>query len=193
MGTTHGTLTAEDLEALHKECSFTTHQLRKLHVRFLHLDKDNKGYLQLKDLQLIPELSLNPLGARIIHSFFEVKGGPHCKEMNFRQFVDTLAIFQHIKKNTPADERERLYDAKVNFIFKCYDVSYSNTITTDDMNKVLTMMIGNHVSPEQTKAIADKTMIEADVDRDGVISYDEFKKALHSIDLDAKMTIRFAV
>ena len=38
--------------------------------RFSSLDKQEKGYLTREDFLRIPELAINPLGDRIVHSFF---------------------------------------------------------------------------------------------------------------------------
>ena len=186
MGNSPSILTPEDLDDLHRETGFTHHQIKRLYMRFNSLDKEDKGYLQMKDLQLIPELALNPLGSRIIQSFFELKGGPQCDRLIFHQFVLTLSCFQSAKKD-PAG----LNDAKIDFIFKCYDVSHTDSITKADLVHVLRCMVGQHVSMEQTNAIADKTLREGDKDEDGQISNAEFKEALKDIDLEEKMTIRF--
>ncbi|KAI6652224.1 Calcineurin B homologous protein 1-like [Oopsacas minuta] len=190
MGNSPSILTTENLDELHKETGFTHHQIKRLHRRFNALDKEDKGYLQMKDLQLIPELALNPLGTRIIQSFFELKGGPQCDSINFHQFVLTLACFQSAKKSKTED-RTNITDAKIDFIFKCYDVSNSDQITKSDLVHVLTCMVGQHVSMEQTVAIAEKTLREGDKAGNGKISNAEFREALTDIDLEEKMTIRF--
>ena len=186
MGNNTSVLTTENLDELHRETGFTHHQIKRLYMRFNALDKEDKGYLQMKDLQLIPELALNPLGTRIIQSFFELKGGPQCDSINFHQFVITLSCFQSAKKD-PAG----INDAKIDFIFKCYDVSHTDKITKSDLVHVLRCMVGQHVSMDQTVAIAEKTLREGDKDEDGAISNAEFREALKDIDLEEKMTIRF--
>jgi len=46
-------------------------------------------------------------------------------------------------------------------------------------------------SEEQLSIIADKTISEADVDADGLISFDEFSKTFEKSDIENKMSIRF--
>lgn len=41
---------------------------------------------------------------------------------------------------------------------------------------MLTLMVGSNKSSEQLTAIADRTMQEADEDKDGYLSYEEFSK-----------------
>ena len=43
----------------------------------------------------------------------------------------------------------------------------------------------------QIDQIADRMMIEADLDRDDFMSFDEFKNSLLRIDVEKKMSIRF--
>ena len=190
MGTSPSILTNDELDELHQETKFTHHQIKRLHIRFNALDKENKGHLQMKDLQLIPELALNPLGSRIIESFFELKSEPHSDMMNFKQFVLTLATFQSARKGKP-EELAEITDAKIDFIFKCYDVSNTGRITKSDLVHILHCMVGNHVSEEQTLAIAERTLREGDMEKDGQLSKAEFREALKDIDLEEKMTIRF--
>lgn len=42
--------------------------------------------------------------------------------------------------------------------------------------KVLHMMVGRNISDEQLGGIADRAINDADMDRDGVISFDELKR-----------------
>jgi len=46
-------------------------------------------------------------------------------------------------------------------------------------------------SEEQLSIIADKTISEADIDEDGLISFDEFSKTFEKSDIEHKMSIRF--
>ena len=41
---------------------------------------------------------------------------------------------------------------------------------------VLTMMVGANISPEQLLSIAERTILEADEDKDELISFEEFVK-----------------
>ena len=42
--------------------------------------------------------------------------------------------------------------------------------------QILSLMVGSNKSSEQLTAIADRTILEADEDKDGFICYEEFKK-----------------
>jgi len=43
----------------------------------------------------------------------------------------------------------------------------------------------------QLASIADRTILEADKDEDGKISFDEFKKIMAKVDVEQRMSIRF--
>jgi serine/threonine-protein phosphatase 2B regulatory subunit len=52
------------------------------------------------------------------------------------------------------------------------------------------MMVGDNLNEVQLQQIVDKTILEADVDRDGKISYDEFRAMISNTEeLDEKMTV----
>jgi calcineurin B family protein 1 len=46
-------------------------------------------------------------------------------------------------------------------------------------------------SEEQLSIIADKTISEADINGDGLISFEEFSKTFEKSDIEHKMSIRF--
>ena len=46
---------------------------------------------------------------------------------------------------------------------------------------MLTMMVGANISPEQLLSIAERTILEADEDKDELISFEEFVKVSLSL------------
>lgn len=52
-------------------------------------------------------------------------------------------------------------------------------------------MVGSNITADQLDHIAERTMDEADVDKDGIISFGEFCKAMENIDIEQKMSLRF--
>ena len=62
-------------------------------------------------------------------------------------------------------------------------------ISSGELFMVLKMMVGNNLSDVQLQQIVDKTILEADEDGDGKISFQEFSKVLindHHNDLQNK-------
>lgn len=76
----------------------TKNQIERLYSRFTSLDRGDCGTLSRDDFLRIPELAINPLGERIVNSFFQ-EGDGFSDRVNFRQFMRVLAHFRPIKKN----------------------------------------------------------------------------------------------
>jgi len=183
-------LQPEDVQTIQDETGFTNQQIERLYSRFSSLDKSGKGHLTREDLLRIPELAINPLGDRIVHAFFsESKNGEEDK-VDFKDFVRVLAHFRPIKKNV---EKNKLNtrDQKLHFAFRMYDIDGDEKISKEELMAVLTMMVGKNIGAEQLLSIAEKTISEADTDRDNLISFDEFVKVLERTDVEQKMSIRF--
>jgi Ca2+-binding EF-hand superfamily protein len=73
----------------------TPKQIERLYSRFTSLDRSDCGTLSREDFLRIPELAINPLCDRIVHSFI---ADSNDDRVNFRQFMQVLARFRTIKK-----------------------------------------------------------------------------------------------
>ncbi|RDD40309.1 Calcineurin subunit B type 1 [Trichoplax sp. H2] len=62
-------------------------------------------------------------------------------------------------------------------------------ITNTELFRVLKMMVGSNLKDTQLQQIVDKTIIYADTDGDGKISFDEFCKVVASTDIHKKMVV----
>eukprot|EP00088_Acartia_fossae_P070228 TRINITY_DN9345_c0_g1_i1.p1 TRINITY_DN9345_c0_g1~~TRINITY_DN9345_c0_g1_i1.p1 ORF type:complete len:195 (+),score=56.08 TRINITY_DN9345_c0_g1_i1:43-627(+) len=183
-------LQQEDVDAIQEETGFTSQQIERLWSRYSSLDKSGKGHLTREDFLRIPELAINPLGDRIVHAFFyESKNGEEDK-VDFKDFVRVLAHFRPIKKNQEKNKLNTRME-KLHFAFRMYDIDGDDKISRDELLAVLTMMVGQNICPEQLLSIAERTIIEADTDRDNLISFEEFAKVLERTDVEQKMPIRF--
>jgi len=72
-----------------------------------------------------------------------------------------------------------------------YDLDDDQKISKEELLAVLTMMVGANISTEQLISIAERTIMEADTDKDDLISFEEFAKVLERTDVEQKMSIRF--
>lgn len=180
-------LQEEEISEIHKETGFSSSQIVRLYSRFTNLDKSDQGYLRRPDFLRIPEVAINPLGDRIVHAFFLESGGD---TVNFRQFMRVLAHFRPVKKDA---QKNKLNDReeKLKFAFKMYDLDGDNVISRDELLNILHMMVGANISDEQLGSIADRTIMEVDLDKDDCISFEEFMKAMERVDVEQKMSIRF--
>ena len=59
--------------------------------------------------------------------------------------------------------------------FRMYDLDGDEKISKEELLAVLTMMVGANISEEQLMSIAERTIHEADEDKDTLISFDVSK------------------
>ncbi|XP_073673849.1 calcineurin B homologous protein 2 [Garra rufa] len=192
MGSTNSTLLKiPNVEVLMQETGFSPAHIIRLRDRFKALDKEGRGYLCPQDFGAIKELAMNPIGDRIIGAFFS----PGKETVDFHTFVKILAHFRPVDKDRPKEpnspEPINSRSNKLKFAFQLYDQDKDGKISRDELLKVLRSMLGMQVTEEQLESIADQTIQEADLDRDGAISFEEFRKSLGNVNIDHKMSIRF--
>ena len=74
-----------------------------------------------------------------------------------------------------------------------YDIDGDGFISNGELFQVLKMMVGTNLNDVQLQQIVDKTIIEADLDKDGKISYEEFCAIIgkNSEGLGEKLTINW--
>ena len=157
-------LQPEVIEAIQEETGFNNNQIDRLYSRFSSLDKQDKGYLSREDFLRIPELAINPLGDRIVHAFFfESRSGDEDK-VDFKDFVRVLAHFRPIKKSAEKNKLNTRME-KLHFAFRMYDLDGDDKISKEELLAVLTMMVGSNISTEQLISIAERTIMEADLDK----------------------------
>ncbi|XP_078103274.1 calcineurin B homologous protein 2 isoform X3 [Sander vitreus] len=178
-------------QELMQETGFSAAHILRLYERFEFLDVDQRGELRPEDFGAIRELSMNPIGDRIISAFFS----PGKEAVDFASFVRILAHFRPTETNRtrdgaqpePANSRTR----KLKFAFQLYDQDRDGKISREELLQVLRMMLEMQVTEEQLQSIAERAIQEADLDQDDAISFDEFRKSLEKVDIDHKMNIRF--
>jgi len=163
------------------ECTnFDSVEVRRLAKRFKKLDIDNSGSISPEEFMQLPELRSNPIVPRVINIFDKDNNG----EIDFNEFIEGLS---HFSVKSEKDE-------KLKFAFQIYDIDKDGYISSAELYNVLKQMVGNNLKETQLQQIVDKTMIYADSDGDGKISYDEFTKILLPYvknDLYRRMVIDF--
>ena len=112
---------------------------------------------------------------RLIAIFDEDGGG----DVDFQEFVSGLSAFSS-KGNK---------EQKLQFAFKVYDIDRDGYISNGELFIVLKMMVGSNLKDQQLQQIVDKTIMEADLDRDGKISFEEFTKMVENTDVSMSMTL----
>ncbi|KAI0979971.1 hypothetical protein GJ496_003694, partial [Pomphorhynchus laevis] len=153
-------------------------EIRRLSKRFKKLDIDGSGSLSVEEFMSIPELQQNPLVKRVIEIFDTDGNG----EIDFKEFIEGISQFS-IKGDK---------ESKLKFAFKVYDMDKDGFISNCELFKVLKMMVGANLKDDQLQQIVDKTIINADKDGDGKISFEEFCQCVGDSlisDIHNKMTV----
>lgn len=148
--------------------------MKKLYKSFKKIDKNQSGDLDIEEFLSLPELTLNPLVRRVVSIFDKNKDGT----ISFEEFVTGLsALYSN-------DE-----DAKLQFAFKVYDIDDDGFISNGELFTVLKMMVGTNLTEIQLQQLVDRTIIKADEDFDGKISFNEFKKMVKDLDVASKLSL----
>ena len=121
----------------------------------------------------IPELQQNPLVRRVVEIFDEDGNG----EVDFKEFIRGCSLF-----SVNCDK-----ESKLKFAFKIYDMDQDGFISNGELFHVLKTMVGNNLTDKQLQQIVDKTILYADKDGDGKISFEEFCSIASNMDI--RMTI----
>jgi serine/threonine-protein phosphatase 2B regulatory subunit len=109
-------------------------------------------------------------------AIFDEDGGGN---VDFQEFVSGLSAFSS-KGNK---------EQKLRFAFKVYDIDRDGYISNGELFIVLKMMVGSNLKDQQLQQIVDKTIMEADLDKDGKISFEEFAKMVENTDVSMSMTL----
>ncbi|KAG7562843.1 hypothetical protein FFLO_01672 [Filobasidium floriforme] len=163
------------IDNLEKNSNFSQAELIRLKKRFMKLDKDGSGSIDRDEFLQIPQIANNPLAHRMIAIFDESGSGT----VDFSEFVGGLSAF------SSKGGREE----KLRFAFKVYDIDRDGYISNGELYLVLKQMVGNNLKDQQLQQIVDKTIMEADKDGDGKLSFEEFTSMVANTDIIKQMTL----
>jgi len=170
-----GNANSQLLENIVQGSNFDHEEVERLRKRFMKLDKDGSGTIDRNEFLTLPQINSNPLATRMIAIFDEDGGG----DVDFQEFVHGLSAF-----SSKGNKEEKL-----RFAFKVYDIDRDGYISNGELFIVLKMMVGNNLKDQQLQQIVDKTIMEADLDHDGKISFEEFTKMVENTDVSQNLTI----
>ncbi|KAG0213530.1 Calcineurin subunit B [Mortierella claussenii] len=166
---------SQPLEEMVRDSNFTAEEIQRLYKRFMKLDKDGSGSIDKEEFLAIPQIATNPLASRLIAIMDEDGGG----DVDFKEFIAGLSAFSN--KGNKIE--------KLRFAFKVYDMDRDGFISNGELFLVLKMMVGSNLKDNQLQQIVDKTIMEADKDMDGKISFEEFCGAVENTDIAKQMTL----
>eukprot|EP01006_Ploeotia_vitrea_P004681 TRINITY_DN115172_c0_g1_i1.p1 TRINITY_DN115172_c0_g1~~TRINITY_DN115172_c0_g1_i1.p1 ORF type:complete len:178 (-),score=25.35 TRINITY_DN115172_c0_g1_i1:136-669(-) len=175
MGQSIGTLNSNEVKELAALTQFTPKQLQRLHRRFTALDEDGNGAIEIEEFNNVPGMKENPLLPRMV-SVFDTDGDG-C--VDFQEFVTALASFSN----------DCQHEEKLRFCFRVYDIDGDGYISNPDLFGTLKMMVGDNLNGQQLQQIVDRTFLEVDKDKDGLLSFREFQEAVKHTDIGTKLTL----
>lgn len=170
-----GLASSKLLDTFMEGTNFDREEIDRLRKRFMKLDRDGNGTIDKSEFLAIPGISSNPLASRLMDVFDEDSDGT----IDFQEFITGLSAFSG--KTSRAD--------KLRFAFKIYDIDRDGYIGNGELFIVMKMMVGKNLQDEELQQIVDKTMLEADKDGDGRLSFDEFKNAVDSTSVASALTL----
>lgn len=168
--------------------------------------QDNSGTIERDEFLSLPQISSNPLATRSV-SYYSLngqarpgwKGGKEWKPKKTDTSPRMIAIFdedgggdvdfQEFVSGLSAFSSKGNKEQKLRFAFKVYDIDRDGYISNGELFIVLKMMVGNNLKDQQLQQIVDKTIMEADLDGDGKISFEEFTKMVENTDVSMSMTL----
>jgi serine/threonine-protein phosphatase 2B regulatory subunit len=148
--------------------NFDRKELKILYKNFINMDTNKNGLIEPHEFFDVPELKDNPIVQRIITVFDKNGDG----KISFYEFVWGLSAL------TNQGNRIFIYlgniDEKYKIAFQVYDLNNDGYISNGDLFNSLKMLVGENLTDIQIQQLADRTLIAADKDQDGKISYEEF-------------------
>lgn len=186
------TLDDEDIARLTGVSGFTGNQIKTLFERFQDLDKRQIGKIRKEDFLKIPELVINPIFERIL-CIFDIDG---TDDVDFNQFVKVLSVFRNPEMMADPelnDEKqlEEMRTEKMKFIFQIYDIKNDGFIDTEEMSEVIKIMAGDYITDDELAQIVKQTFDEADMDKDGKLSFAEFRQVIEHTNIQERLSISF--
>ncbi|QRW16085.1 calcineurin subunit B [Rhizoctonia solani] len=168
------TAASQFMDEMEKSTNFNAGELERLKRRFMKLDADGSGSIDREEFLQISQIASNPLASRMIAIFDEDGGGT----------VDS-GVVGGLSAFSSRGGREE----KLRFAFKVYDMDRDGYISNGELYLVLKMMVGNNLKDTQLQQIVDKTIMEADKDGDGKLSFEEFTAMVAKTDIVKQMTL----
>lgn len=143
------------------QINFDKNELNVLYKNFLSMDANKNGFVEPEEFYDLPGMKDNPVVKRVIEVFDKNQDG----KISFYEFVWGLSA---LTSDAKLEEKQRI-------AFNIYDINGDGFLTNSDLFYCLKMFVGeDSLSDVQVQQLADRTLLAADKDNDGKISYEEF-------------------
>lgn len=170
-----GLASSQLLDLFMEGTNFDRDEIDRLRKRFMKLDSDRSGTIDKNEFLAIPGISSNPLASRLMDVFDLDRDGT----IDFHEFITGLSAFSGKLSRTD----------KLGFAFKIYDIDRDGFIGNGELFIVMKAMVGKNLQDAELQQIVDKTIMEADKDGDGKLSFEEFKLAVDLKQIASALTL----
>ncbi|KAK2964670.1 putative Calcineurin subunit B [Blattamonas nauphoetae] len=157
----------EDVIELQQKTHFDEMELMSLYEQFTRISNS-----QIRDDLIDQEEFREALGLTnsdyIVHRIFSVFDENGDGFINVKEFICGLSFMS--KKAT--------FEDKLKFVFRIYDLDRDGFIDKEELYNVFKASLDQtalSLTEEQMRSMIDSTFFEADLNHDGLISYDEFR------------------
>mmetsp|Transcript_2940 Transcript_2940/g.10402 ORF Transcript_2940/g.10402 Transcript_2940/m.10402 type:complete len:381 (-) Transcript_2940:918-2060(-) len=147
----------QDMESFQRMHGLQSDQLKKLYKKFLEIDKDKTGMVDINEFCRILRVERSPFVERLFSMFDTDRGGL----IDLKEFIVGLS-------NVGTEAREN----KVKFAFQVFDLDGSGFIDMDELRKIVKAT--NMASEKQLDKRVKWLMSQCDKNGDGKVSYEEF-------------------
>lgn len=182
MGTSYSQITSEELQKYQRQHGWTLseQELQTVFRAFIALDDDENGMLSRNEiLNHCHSLRENPLVDRVLRIF----DSDNNAEVDFSEFVKHLQIFCDLGNS----------EQKLDFAFKVYDTNNDGFISNGDLFNILKIMVGENLNDIQIQQLVDRTILQADKDKDGKLNFEEFKNFVIKNDITVSQGLTISI
>lgn len=164
-------LKSKDITRLSEATKFTPDEVKALYAQFVSLKGEDMGSstgLNITAAEFQAALGFRDGGSVFLQRIFQLFDGNGDGVVNFEEFMHSIAVL------TPTAAPE----ARLEFAFRLYDVERRGSISPANVKYMLSHSFAENgiaiADPAVDKIVSD-TFRQYDTDRDGVLSFAEFK------------------
>ena len=142
------------------QINFDKNELKILYKNYMSMDKNKNGIIEYDEFFDVPELKNNPIVQRLLNVFDKNNDG----KISYYEFIWGLSA---LTSDATIEEKQKI-------AFDIYDINKDGYISNGDLFKTTKILVGENLNDIQIQQLTDRTILRADKDLDGMLSYEEF-------------------
>ena len=142
------------------QINFDKNELKILYKNYMSMDKNKNGIIEYEEFFDVPELKNNPIVQRLLNVFDKNNDG----KISYYEFIWGLSA---LTSDATIEEKQKI-------AFDIYDINKDGYILNGDLFKTTKILVGENLNDIQIQQLTDRTILRADKDLDGMLSYEEF-------------------